>query len=270
MRSGILGNFVFVRHTFNEVLTRSFSSVAKSGRLVIGRHGETDLNGKKIWTGWLNAMINTTGEAQSNNLGRALKEIQFSPDIVYTTDLVRAHRTTEIALNAMQCFTPIKTEKRMREQHVGKFTGTIKTDESKKIVKGPNTKPEPMDSDHPCSLDMIENPLNGVATESRNDVIKRTKEFYDQELKIDLKNGHNVLLVAHSNSLKALYAGITQEKEPKEIIVGNAEPMELKFQLDEKGELEFVEMVKILSPATQINSPKINNPKMDETLVRST
>ena len=47
--------------------------------------------------------------------------------------------------------------------------------------------------------------INPPGGESLKDVVDRVKLYYSEAIKIDIKNGLNILLSAHGNSLRALF-----------------------------------------------------------------
>ena len=65
-------------------------------KLYLIRHGESETNSKKSWTGWLDVDLTENGVNQAKNLTRYLKDIKF--DKVYSSDLKRACKTCENAI----------------------------------------------------------------------------------------------------------------------------------------------------------------------------
>lgn len=254
---------------FKKIYTSAdFSPVEKPlGKLILVRHGETYSNKDETWAGWHDAKLTEKGRQQARDLGKILKENGFFPDIVYTTELSRAYETTKIALIVLGSTAPIKIERKIIEQNVGSFTGKSKTEADKLIVQGPNTKPPAMDINHPNHHLNCASVIGTVETESRNDVILRTKLFYEQYLKEALKAGKNILVVAHSNSLKALITNITAKTGLK---IGNAAPMELKFRWNEKDEPIFTEMVEVKFPSSAVSVFEIKNLKQNSQIEKTT
>jgi 2,3-bisphosphoglycerate-dependent phosphoglycerate mutase len=267
LRSG----FTFIgRRLQNKSLLNLLSSFSTSGtvdnkeRLIFVRHARTKFN-PHTWAGWFNVDLTEEGEKQAEDLGRLLKKINFFPHIVYTTELRRAWITTDIMLKEMNWFPPVKKHHGLLEQHVGAFTGTLKTEEDKLIVKGPDSRPPAMDISHPYhhlnNPGTIGVPRNGLGSESRKDVIARAGEFYCEELLPQLKARKRLLVVAHSNSGKSLIqyiagiAGITAEN--LNLVINNAEPIEVKFKRDKNDDPIFSHLVPILTPSTTINSNKV-------------
>lgn len=86
-------------------------------RLYIVRHGESETNKNKLWTGWLDVPLTEKGMRDAEAAGSILSGIKF--DKVYSSDLSRATKTCEIALGEAEYeTTPI-----LREVNVGKIAG---------------------------------------------------------------------------------------------------------------------------------------------------
>ena len=65
-------------------------------KLYLVRHGESETNLKKIHGGCLDVPLTEQGKADAKSAGYLLQDIQF--DKVYTSDLIRAIQTADIAL----------------------------------------------------------------------------------------------------------------------------------------------------------------------------
>lgn len=83
------------------------------------RHGETELNVKRIMQGHRDSSLTEIGISQAKDLGRKLKFIHF--DAVFSSDLLRARRTAEI-ITAEKNLT-VSTTKLLRERSFGKYEG---------------------------------------------------------------------------------------------------------------------------------------------------
>lgn len=81
------------------------------------RHGQSQSNLRKQWTGWLDAPLTEEGRTHAEKVGAYLQGIDF--DRVYASDLVRARDTAAIALpHAAVITTPL-----LREINVGTLAG---------------------------------------------------------------------------------------------------------------------------------------------------
>jgi broad specificity phosphatase PhoE len=83
------------------------------------RHGETDWNKNKIIQGHSDIPLNQIGEKQAQELAKKLTSIKF--DLAFSSDLLRAKRTTEII--ALEHNLAIQTTELIRERNFGTFQG---------------------------------------------------------------------------------------------------------------------------------------------------
>ncbi|PYE52918.1 histidine phosphatase family protein [Deinococcus yavapaiensis] len=86
-------------------------------KLTFVRHGVTEWNTLGRWQGHSDNPLSEAGEHQARLLARRLKGQSF--DLVYSSDLVRARRTAELALPGVS----VLVDERLREVHFGEFDG---------------------------------------------------------------------------------------------------------------------------------------------------
>ena len=65
-------------------------------KLYLIRHGESETNSKRMWTGWLDVNLTEKGIEEAKNVANFLKDVKF--DKVYSSDLKRACKTCENAI----------------------------------------------------------------------------------------------------------------------------------------------------------------------------
>ena len=95
--------------------------------LVLLRHGESDWNQKNLFTGWVDVDLTAQGEAEATRGGALLVENGLLPDVVHTSLLRRAIRTSQIALDAAdRHWIPVKRSWRLNERHYGALQGLDK------------------------------------------------------------------------------------------------------------------------------------------------
>jgi len=63
-------------------------------RLYYVRHGESELNVQRLYSGWLDTPLTTLGEEQAELAG--IKAKQLSIDLIVSSPLIRARKTAEI------------------------------------------------------------------------------------------------------------------------------------------------------------------------------
>ena len=88
-------------------------------KFYIIRHGETNWNAKKIVQGQVDIPLNKTGEKQAEALAKELKYEKF--DLAFSSDLLRAKRTTEII--ALEHKLTVETTRALRERMFGEYEG---------------------------------------------------------------------------------------------------------------------------------------------------
>jgi 2,3-bisphosphoglycerate-dependent phosphoglycerate mutase len=92
--------------------------------LVLLRHGESSWNSKNLFTGWVDVDLTEEGEAQARRGGELLAAADILPDVVHTSLLRRAIRTSAIALDACdRHWIPVIRNWRLNERHYGALQG---------------------------------------------------------------------------------------------------------------------------------------------------
>ncbi|MFD9614894.1 2,3-diphosphoglycerate-dependent phosphoglycerate mutase, partial [Streptomyces sp. NPDC059083] len=95
--------------------------------LVLLRHGESDWNRKNLFAGWVDVDLTAVGEAEARRAGELLVEHGLLPDVVHTSVLRRAIRTSQIVLDVADrhWLTPHRSW-RLNERHYGALQGKDK------------------------------------------------------------------------------------------------------------------------------------------------
>ena len=65
-------------------------------KVYVVRHGESETNKIRHWTGWLDVALTEKGQNDALFARSVLENVHF--DKVYTSDLIRAMQTAEIAI----------------------------------------------------------------------------------------------------------------------------------------------------------------------------
>ena len=91
------------------------------------RHGQSESNAGRFHGGWAQVNLTDKGREDAKKAGEKLKDVKF--DRVYSSDLVRALQTREIALPN---YSPIVNEL-LREIHVGDLSWKMVEDCKKQI-----------------------------------------------------------------------------------------------------------------------------------------
>ena len=184
--------------------------------LILLRHGESQWNVENRFTGWVDVDITSKGEEEARNAGLALKE--YPIDMLFTSALLRAIRTADIALqSAGKGIIPTKRSEKLKE---------FGTDQLK-IWRRSYDIPPP----------------NG---ESLKMTQERVLPYFHDEIIPVLKQGKNVMITAHGNSLRALIAELDKlsKEEILELNIATGKP--IVYSLDEHT-LEILDKKQLLN-----------------------
>ena len=187
-----------------------------AGQLVLCRHGQSEWNLKKLFTGWTDVDLTEKGNSEAIAAGRLLNERGYEFDIAYTSVLKRAIRTLWHVLDQMdRMWIPVVRDWRLNERHYGSLQGLNKVetaleygDEQVHIWRRSyDTPPPALDADderHPAHDPRYAGIANLPATESLATTLDRVRPCWNEAIAPQLKAGKNVLIAAHGNSLRAL------------------------------------------------------------------
>ncbi|HMQ68569.1 MAG TPA: 2,3-bisphosphoglycerate-dependent phosphoglycerate mutase [Ignavibacteria bacterium] len=160
-------------------------------KLVIVRHGQSQWNLENKFTGWVDIDLSDAGIAEARKAGEKLKNYKF--DEAFTSDLIRAQKTLDLILEETgQTGIPVKKDKALNERMYGDLQGLNK-DECREKFGEDQVKIWRRSYDTP--------PPGG---ESLKDTADRVLPYYKEHIEPELKNGKDILISAHGNSLRAL------------------------------------------------------------------
>ena len=217
----------------------------KPGSLILVRHGESEWNFNKTFTGWVDVDLSELGVREIEHAGRLLLAGGYSVDVVYTSRLKRAIRSTWILLGELhQKYRQVFKSWRLNERMYGALEGLSKPGTAKELGEdvvqqwraGLYARPPPMSENHPfwhknerkyADLDPKDIPV----TESLQDTMERTLPLWNNRILPDLKLGKNVMIVAHANSLRGIVKHIDNLSDKDIVGVGipNGIPLVYKF-----------------------------------------
>jgi 2,3-bisphosphoglycerate-dependent phosphoglycerate mutase len=216
-----------------------------AGKLVLCRHGQSDWNLKNLFTGWTDVDLTAKGREEAAEAGKLLRGLDYDIDIAYTSVLCRAIRTLWIMLDEMErVWIPVVRDWRLNERHYGALQGLNKAETSAKYGdeqvhvwrRSYATPPPPLDLDderHPSHDVRYAGITNLPATESLATTLDRVMPCWGDVIAPQLRDGKNVLIAAHGNSLRALVKMLDDVSE--EEITGFNIPtgIPLAYELDE-------------------------------------
>lgn len=190
--------------------------------LVLVRHGQSEWNALGLWTGQEDVALTEQGRAEARAAAEHLKELTLHKG--YASGLTRAQQTLEEIRSALQHTTLETTHhEALNERHYGDYQAKNKWDIKDSIGEEEFTKLR-RSWDHPVP--------NG---ETLKDVHARVLPYYEETVLNDLKEGKNVIVAAHGNSLRALMKHLEEvdDESVHELEIGTGEVV--MYEIDEAG-----------------------------------
>lgn len=187
-------------------------------KLVLLRHGESIWNLENRFTGWTDVGLSEKGTKEAHFAAKCLKEESFTFDIAYTSVLKRAIATLWIVLEDMDLmWIPVYRSWRLNERHYGALQGLNKLEmverhggEQVLIWRRSYDIPPPalakddnrFSGNDPRYKELSEKEL--PLTECLKDTVNRFLPYWHETIVPSLKEGKQVIIAAHGNSLRAL------------------------------------------------------------------
>ncbi len=214
-------------------------------KLVFARHGQSEWNLANLFTGWADVDLSEEGTQQAIDAGKLIKEAGIEFDIAYTSVLKRAIKTTNLALEySDQLWVPVIKSWRLNERHYGGLTGLNKADAAAKYGDDQvHIWRRSYDVLPPAMAHDDENSAHGDRRyagledsripdgENLKITLERALPFWEDEIAPALKDGKNVFVGAHGNSIRALVKQIEQlgDDEIVGVEIPNFPPLVYEF-----------------------------------------
>src|SRR3989344_2989864 len=178
-------------------LYRMFYNGTTDMKLILIKHTSTDWDAAGRIKGQTDVGLNEKGRAEARRLAEHLRG--FSPTLVVSSDLSRAHETAEIIRAALGVAAPVRLEPNLRECSFGAVEGLTKEQAVEKY--GPQIIRDW--EDQYLAYDF--RPFDG---ENRDRVLAR----YQAALQPLVAEGNDqtILIVAHGRGLATLLASLSQ------------------------------------------------------------
>jgi 2,3-bisphosphoglycerate-dependent phosphoglycerate mutase len=190
-------------------------------KLILVRHGESEWNKKGLWTGWSDIGLTEKGRVEGRTAGDKLKGISL--DFAFTSPLIRAKQTLVEIKGVLGIDVPTFEEKSLSERNYGIYTGKNKWEIKERV------------GDEQFSKIRRSWDYQIPQGESLKQVYERVVPYYQANILSKLKEGKNILIVAHGNSLRALTKYLEKIKDEDisklEIEVGEVDV----FEIDTNG-----------------------------------
>ncbi|HYM43533.1 MAG TPA: 2,3-diphosphoglycerate-dependent phosphoglycerate mutase [Steroidobacteraceae bacterium] len=216
------------------------------GKLILVRHGQSLWNLENLFTGWTDVDLTGQGRSEAAQAGRELLRERLEVGVAFTSVLKRAIRTLWIMLDEMdRMWVPVERSWRLNERHYGALQGLDKAQtvarhgeaQVKIWRRSYDIAPPPLaaeDPRHPrndpryAAVPAQELP----AAESLKDTLARVLPCWHARVAPELRTGHNVLVVAHGNSLRAMVKMLDDMSESEIVELNIPTGVPLLYELD--------------------------------------
>jgi 2,3-bisphosphoglycerate-dependent phosphoglycerate mutase len=163
----------------------------KPGKLILARHHESEWNKLGKWTGKRDRHLDDYGFKKSEDMGLLIKDLKI--DQAFASMLVRSIETLSCMLNICERYeVPTEHSAALNERDYGDYTGKEKW-EMEKLLGEEEFNKLRRGWDYPIP--------NG---ESLKTVYARTVPYFLEHILPRVREGKNVLVVAHGNSLRTI------------------------------------------------------------------
>jgi len=219
-------------------------------KLVFARHGLSEWNQKNLFTGWADVDLAEQGVEEAIKAGQLIKEAGIKFDIAFTSVLKRAIKTTNYVLEfSDQLWVPVEKSWRLNERHYGGLTGLNKADAAAKHGdeqvhiwrRSYDTLPPAMPRTDKYSAHadrryaLLDDSVIPDA-ENLKVTLERALPYWEDKIAPALKEGKNVFVGAHGNSIRALVKHIEQlsDDDIMKVEIPNFPPLVYDFDDDLK------------------------------------
>ena len=175
-------------------------------KLVLVRHGQSEWNAKNLFTGWKDPKLTDLGIQEAIKAGDLLETRNLKFDLMFTSDLFRAQETGRLILERMnQTDIQVIEDPSLNERNYGDLAGLNKDEAREKWGE---------EQVHIWRRSFDVPPPGG---ESLKNTAERVLPYFEIEIMPKVKEGLNILVAAHGNSLRAFVMDL--EKISSEEIV---------------------------------------------------
>jgi 2,3-bisphosphoglycerate-dependent phosphoglycerate mutase len=198
--------------------------------LAIVRHGQSLWNLENRFTGWVDVPLTEKGRQEARRAGERLRGVHF--DVAYTSRLSRAEHTLELIVETAGLEDlPVIRDEALNERHYGDLQGLNKADTAEKY------------GDEQVRIwrrSFATPPPNG---EALKDTAARTLPFFDRAIMGDIRQGKDVLVVAHGNSNRSIVMQLDELDEEGVLALELATGIPLVYELAEDGAVRSRELL---------------------------
>ena len=164
-----------------------------SRTLALVRHGQSEWNQQKRFTGWCDPDLTSAGVQEAQDVGRKLVMLGFAVENAFCSALQRARHTLDLILTELdRKDISVVSSPDLNERHYGDLSGMSKVEAQRRWG-------EEQVRIWRRSYDVA--PPGG---ESLKDTVERVSPFFNQHILPGVIEGKTAIVAAHGNSLRSL------------------------------------------------------------------
>ena len=218
-------------------------------KLILVRHGQSEWNLEKRFTGWVDVDLTGQGKLEACKSGEDIKKLNIEVDYFFSSFQLRAINTLKLIQDTLRDKKDPIRAWQLNERHYGALTGLNKDEMKRKLGEDKihefrrswSIRPDPLSRNnpyHPLNIETYKKiPKEKIPdTESLKDTYERVMEYYISDIQIKLLENKNIVISAHGNSIRALCKSIFKLDNQKisllEIPTGN--PLLINFDLKQE------------------------------------
>ena len=189
-------------------------------KLVLVRHGQSEWNAKNLFTGWKDPKLTDLGIQEAIKAGDLLETRNLKFDLMFTSDLFRAQETGRLILEQMnQTGIQVIEDQSLNERNYGDLAGLNKDEAREKWGE---------EQVHIWRRSFDIPPPGG---ESLKNTAERVLPYFELEIMPKVKEGLNILVAAHGNSLRALVMELEKisSKEIVKLEIATGDPLTYEY-----------------------------------------
>ena len=192
-------------------------------KLVLIRHGQSIWNQENRFTGWVDVPLTEAGRQEARKAADHLRDMSFG--VAYTSDLSRAQDTLTEILKHLNWDIPVIRDKALNERFYGDLQGLNK-DDCRRQYGEDQVKIWRRSYDIP--------PPGG---EALKDTAARTLPFFERCIMGDIRQGKNVLVVAHGNSNRSIVMQLDRLSKEEVIELNLETGVPVVYEISQTGEV---------------------------------
>ena len=187
--------------------------------LIIARHGQSQWNAEKRFSGWYDTPLTDQGAEEAAQAGETIRKLSLFPSVVAVSEMSRTIDSAHIMCAQIFRHTGIEAdrvvcERQLNERHYGELTGMTHYDANRTYgkkrvqewLRSADDAPPPITpaNIHFKTLNRTFSKAGMPRTESLMDTYRRAVPCLQRIIRDYARPGSSIMLVSHSNTMRAL------------------------------------------------------------------